>query len=183
MEIATIDIPPLSMQVIGGASLIFCLRVVDVTLMTMRMIMVLRGRRFWSAVISFVAITIWVFAISQVLTNLNDIWNILAYSSGFTAGTLVGMLIESKLAIGYEQVQVISMTKGREIAQKIRDAGYGATELTAHGQSGPVYLIGTVVPRQDVPNIIQLVNSVDSSTFVTVDDTQKVLRGYHTIIK
>ncbi len=83
---------------IGNALLIFYLRLVDVSLGTVRLIMIGRGRRKIAPLLGFVEVTIWVVAISQVITNLDNIFNILGYSGGFAAGTLVGMWIEDKLA-------------------------------------------------------------------------------------
>ena len=66
---------------------------------TVRLIMVTRGIRKWAVLIGFVEVTIWVVAISQVISNLNNVWNILGYSGGFAAGTFVGMYLENRLAL------------------------------------------------------------------------------------
>lgn len=176
-----INVPLLSGPVLGTALLIFVLRVVDVSMGTMRMIMITRGMRAWSALIGFVEVTIWVVAISQVITHLDSVWNILAYSGGFAAGTLLGMWMEGKLALGHVVVSLISMTKGPQLAQAIRKAGYGATELQASGHSGPVSLIEVVVPRKQLPEVIRLANAVDPASFVTVDDERQVMRGYYRV--
>jgi uncharacterized protein YebE (UPF0316 family) len=128
--------------------------------------------------IGFVEVSIWVMAISRVIGNLDTIWNVVGYSGGFATGTLLGMWIEGKLALGYVDIHVISMNRGQEIAHSIRHAGYGATQLRAEGQSGPVYLIDVVATRKQAPKILNLVNQVDPASFVTVDDAQQVLRGY-----
>lgn len=172
------DILPLSFQAVEGALFIFALRLMDVSLITVRMISIMRGQRLWATLLSFVGITIWVIAISKVLNDLTNIWNILGYSSGFTTGTLVGMWLESKLVLGFEDVHIVSVSKGKEIAGKIRDVDYGATELAAYGQSGPVRLVNTVIPCRNLSDVIQLVNSVDAKSFITVEDTQRVMRGY-----
>ena len=131
---------------LGNALLIFCLRLVDVSLGTVRMIMISRGRRKIAPVLGFVEVTIWVVAISQVMGNLDNIFNILGYSGGFAAGTLVGMWIEGKLALGHVGISIISMTQGPKIVQKLRQADYGVTELIGSGRSGLVNLITTIVP-------------------------------------
>jgi uncharacterized protein YebE (UPF0316 family) len=168
---------------LGNALLIFVLRLTDVSMGTVRTIMVMRGMRKWAALIGFVEVSIWVMAIGRVIGHLDTVWNVVGYSGGFAAGTLLGMWIEDKLALGHVNVQIISMVKGQEIAQKIRQAGYGATQLRAEGQSGPVYLIGVVTPRKQVADIICLVNEVDATSFVTVEETRHVVRGYQRLVK
>ncbi len=170
-------------MMLGNALLIFCLRLVDVSLGTVRMIMISRGRRKIAPVLGFVEVTIWVVAISQVMGNLDNIFNILGYSGGFAAGTLVGMWIEDKLALGHVGISIISMTQGPKIVQKLRQADYGVTELIGSGRSGIVNLITTIVPRKDVEDVFQLVNQTDPKSFIAVDDIKAVKRGYMHVAK
>lgn len=172
------QIPPLDLQILAGVLFIFCLRIIDVSMGTMRMIMVVRGLRKWAVLIGFIEVTIWVVAISQVMSNLNNVWNILAYSGGFAAGTSVGMRLESRLALGDISIDVVSIEKGTEIATKVRQAGYGATELSAEGHSGPVSLVAIVAPRKQKPAILALISEIDSTAFVTIEDMRRVDRGY-----
>ena len=164
--------------VIGNALLIFFLRMIGVALGTVRMILIGRGQRKIAPLLGFVESMIWVFAIGQVITNLDNIYNILGYSGGFAAGTLVGMWIENKLALGYVGINVISMTHDSEIVEKLRQADYGVTEFSGNGQTGAVTMIATIVSRKDIKDVIQLVNRIDSQSFIIVDDMAVVKRGY-----
>ncbi len=170
-------------SILGNSLLIFALRVTDVSMGTVRVIMITRGMKKLAALIGFVEVSIWVVAISRVMGSLGSVWSVLGYSGGFATGTLLGMWIEGKLALGYVFVHVFSMTKGAEIAQKVRGAGFGATQLRAEGQSGPVYLIQVAAPRKRVDEIIRLVNEVDATAFVTVEEARRVLRGYQRVAK
>jgi uncharacterized protein YebE (UPF0316 family) len=134
-----------------------------------------------AAAIGFVEITIWVIAISKVITGLDNVWNIIGYSGGFSAGTLLGMWIEDRLALGDSEIRIISMAKGRELAERMRQEGYGVTELTAEGQSGPVVMLNVVTQRKQVADVIRQVNAIDATAFVTVEDTRKVVRGYRPV--
>ena len=166
-----------------NALLIFCLRITDVSMGTVRTTMIMRGQRRWAALIGFVEVTIWVVAISRVITSLDTIWNVIGYSGGFATGTLLGMTIENKLALGYADLIIISINKGQEIATRIHAAGYGATRLQAEGQSGPVHLVHVISPRKEVRGVIRLVNEVDATAFVTIQDARQVVRGFQRIAK
>ncbi len=168
---------------LGNVLLIFFLRVTDVSMGTVRTIMIMRGMRKWAALIGFVEVSIWVVAISRVIGNLNTVWTVAGYSGGFAAGTLLGMWIEDKLALGYTDVRIISMCKGQEITDIIRKAGYGATQLQAEGQSGPVYVTSVVTARKRVADIIRLVNKIDATAFITVEETRHVVRGHQRLVK
>lgn len=168
---------------LSNALFIFALRLTDVSMGTVRTIMIMRGMRKLAALIGFVEVSIWVMAISRVIGRLDTIWSVLGYGGGFAAGTLLGMWIEDKLAFGHVCVHVVSMTRGREIAQTIRQAGYGATQLRARGQSGPVHLIEVVAPRKRVKDILRLVNETDAHSFVVVEEARQVMRGYQRMVK
>jgi uncharacterized protein YebE (UPF0316 family) len=160
------------------ALLIFVMRMIDVSMGTIRMIMITRGMRRQAVMIGFVEITIWVLAISQVINNLDNVINILAYAGGFATGTYVGMRIEDRLALGIVSVHIISRNHGHEIAEKVRAGGFGATEVEARGQSGPVTMIAVVAPRKDVPQVIRLANTVDATAFVAIEDLRQTRRGF-----
>lgn len=170
-------------SMIGAALLTFLLRIIDVSLGTIRTIMVVRGKRAFAPVIGFVEVTIWVVAVSQVITSIDNIWKVLAYSGGFAAGTLVGMWLEERLALGDVAVYVVSREAGEEIVQDVREADYGATELPAFGHSGPVSMISVITPRKRLEELLQLVNTADPFAFVTVDDKRQVMRGYRRLAK
>lgn len=176
-------VPQLTATVLGGALFIFFLRVIDVSLGTMRIMLVTRGVRGWAALIGFVEVTIWVVAVSQVIANLNNVWNLLGYGGGFASGTLLGMYLEDRLAMGYVTVYAISVANGSRIVDRIREANFLATELPAQGRSGPVSLVGVVVSRRQLPEILALIGDADPDAFVTVDDTRHVLRGYRRLAK
>jgi len=168
---------------LGRALLIFLLRVIDVSMGTVRTTMIVRGHRVWAAVIGFFEVTIWILAIGQVLSNLDSIINVVFYSGGFAAGTVLGMWIGDRLALGHADVHVVSTKKGEEIADRLRQAGFGATLLRARGQSGPVSIINVTTSQRTVAEIIRLVNEVDATAFVTVDEARSVVRGYQRIAK
>src|SRR3990172_306265 len=76
---------------------IFLLRTTDLTLSTMRMLAVLRGRRLVAWLLGFVGALLFVSAIAGVLTGLPTAWSLLAYAAGYATGSLVGMTIEGRL--------------------------------------------------------------------------------------
>lgn len=166
------------MEPIIGGLLIFVARVVNVSMGTVRSLMSMRGQQKLATVISFFESLIFIVAISQVLQNVNNIWNILGYSGGFAVGTWTGLKIEERLALGYAEVQVITQSAGDELADALRDAGYGVTEVTGEGRSGKVCVLTVVANRREVPAITALASKVDDKAFVTVDSASHVYRGY-----
>jgi uncharacterized protein YebE (UPF0316 family) len=165
------------MEIFLGALLIFCLRLIDVSMGTFRIIVALRGRRLLAGLIGFFEVTIFLVAISQVVTNIGNWWNVLAYAGGFAMGTIVGITIENKVALGLAEVNIVSMGRGTEIAEALREDGYGATEFLGAGHSNIVDMVKAVVRRKEVPSIIAKTSSIDEEAFITVHDMHRAYRG------
>lgn len=158
--------------------IIFILRVADMTLDTLRVLFVVRGRKGLAWILGFFQSALWVIAITSVLSNLENPWNIVAYAAGFATGNVVGIMIEQGLAIGHSHMQIISQRLGSAIADTVRNVGYAATELPARGRDGMVSVISCSMRRKDVENVRKMVQEIDPQAFITVEDIRPIHRGY-----
>lgn len=168
----------LTPQAFLGAAIIFLLRVADMTLDTMRVLVVMRGRKSIAWVLGFAQAAIFVMAISSVLNDLNNPLNIIGYAAGFATGNVVGMLIEERLAIGHILVNIVSPGHGTAIAENLRQQGYAVTEISARGKDGMVTLLNCSVLRKNVAAVRKIVNEVDPEAFITAEDVRPVRRGF-----
>src|SRR4030042_365247 len=98
----------LSMQSWQTALMIFGLRVIDMTLDTLRVLVVMRGKKKIAWMLGFFQAAVFVIAIGSVLSNLDNPLNVIGYAAGFATGNVIGMLIEEKLAIGHTMVSIVS---------------------------------------------------------------------------
>lgn len=158
--------------------MIFSLRVIELSLDTIRVLMVMRGRKGPAWLLGFFQATIFVFAISYVLSGLDNPINMLGYAAGFATGTVVGMYIEERLAIGHIQMSIISPRRGSAIAEKMRAEGYAVTEIPAKGKDGMVTMLSCSVLRRNVGKVRQIVNQADSTAFITAEEVRPVRRGF-----
>lgn len=161
-----------------GALLIFFLRVCDMTLDTLRVLMVMRGRKGIVWMFGFFQASIFVLAISSVLTHLDNPLNVIGYAAGFASGNVVGMLIEERLAIGHVHLTIVSSRRGAAIAEHLRREGFAVTEVPARGKDGTVTLLNVSVFRRQVDQVRKLVNEVDDEAFITAGDVRPVRRGF-----
>jgi uncharacterized protein YebE (UPF0316 family) len=168
----------LTPQALLGAGLIFILRVLDMSLDTLRVLVVMRGRKGIAWVLGFFQALIFVLAISSVLKNLDNPLNIIGYAAGFATGNVVGMWIEERLAIGHIHLNVVSSRLGTAIAERMRGEGFAVTEIPARGKDGMVSLLNISVLRRYVNQVHKIVNEVDPSAFITAEDVRPVRRGF-----
>ncbi|MDX1436352.1 MAG: DUF5698 domain-containing protein [Anaerolineales bacterium] len=166
------------LEVILAALYIFLLRLVDVSAMTLRILMVMRGRKALAWVFGFLQALIFIVAIQAVLSNIGNFLNVLGYAAGFATGTVVGMRLEEWWAVGYGHIRVISSRHGVGLAESLREAGYGVTEVPGRGKDGSVDLLGISVPRRRVRKVRELVQSIDPDAFITVEDVRPLSKGF-----
>ena len=162
---------PLLPLVIFGAEL--CV----VTLCTVRIIFLSRGRKVPASILGFFEVTIWLFAIGQIMQNLSDLSCHFAFAAGFTVGNFLGVVIEKRLAIGNLVVQAITHKNASALTNRLRSAEYGVTVLDAAGALGPVKVIFTVIPRRDLDAVLAIIRGFDSRAFYSVDEIQSAGPG------
>jgi uncharacterized protein YebE (UPF0316 family) len=156
---------------------IFLAETVVVTLSTLRTIFVSRGMKVLAPILGFFEITIWLFAIGEVMKNLSDFRCSLAFAGGFTLGNYFGILIEQSLALGSVVVRTITHKDAASLVRELREASYGVTCLDGHGATGPVRVLFTVVPRRELPSVVRLLKAFDPSIFYSVDALQTAAAG------
>jgi uncharacterized protein YebE (UPF0316 family) len=161
-----------------AAATIFALRVSDVSLGTLRMLFILRGKKALAWALGFSQSLIFVIAISSVLKDLGNPLNIIGYAAGFATGGVVGMWIEERLAIGYTHLQIVSSRRGNIVAEKLRDAGFAVTEIPARGKDGMVSMLSVSLRRKRVPLAESLIREADEDAFITSEEVRPVRRGF-----
>ena len=159
-----------------GALLIFAARIVDVSCDTMRVIFAIRGKRGIAAVLGFIQAFVWIYAVGSAVKHLDSMWHVLGYAGGYAAGTFIGVTIERMIAYGVATVRVVSKHAGVEIADALRDHGYGVTEFPGFGRDGTVEILNSVVHRSHLEDVLSIIEKWDAEAFVTVEEP-KVLRG------
>lgn len=157
---------------------VFVMRLIDMSLDTLRMVFIMRGRKVLAGFVGAIQAAVFILAVSQVLKNELNFWTVLGYAGGFGCGVMVGMLAEERLALGYGMFRIYSSELGPAIAKALREAGHAATEFTALGKEGPLTVVNCAVARKNIRAVRALIDQVDPSAFVTVDDVRPMNRGY-----
>lgn len=167
-----------TVQALLSATLIFALRVSDMSLDTLRVLFVMRGRKGIAWVLGFFQSAIFVVAITSVLSHLDNPLNVIGYAAGFATGNVVGMTIEERLAIGHTELRIISSRRGAAIAERLRAEGYAVTEIPARGKDGMVTMLSVSVLRKNNDRVRGMVNDVDAEAFITAEDIRPIRHGF-----
>jgi uncharacterized protein YebE (UPF0316 family) len=157
--------------------LIFLARICDVSIGTMRIIFVSKGKRNIAPFLGFFEVLIWITAISKIMQNLDNYINYIAYAAGFATGNFIGMIIEEKLAMGIQMIRVFTHENGVELVKSLNGNGYGATSVEAHGAREKIYLIYTIVERHEIAKVIELIFQFNPKAFYTIEDIKVAKEG------
>ena len=160
------------------ALLIFFLRVLNMTLDTLRMMVVMRGMKTLTFILGFFQTAVFVFALGSVINDLNNPINTIAYSLGFATGNVVGMMIEKRLALGSINITIMSPSNGPQIAETLRGRGHAVTEIPARGKDGAVEVLECSVQRKFTKEVQDIALDADPDAFITSRDIQRIWRGY-----
>jgi len=157
--------------------LIFIARICDVSIGTMRIIFVSKGKKYIAPILGFFEVFIWIIAISKIMQNLDNYINYVAYAAGFATGNFVGMIIEEKLAIGIQMIRVFISENGMDLVKTLNSNGFGATTVEARGAKEKIHIIYTIVHRNEMEQVLEVINAFNPRAFYTIEDVKAVNEG------
>lgn len=175
MSLTTIN--PQLFQWLVLPALIFFARIGDVTLDTIRIILVGKGDKKMAAFLGFFEVLIWITVIGQIIKNINNPACYIGYAGGFAAGNFVGITLEEKLAIGKMVVCVFTNSDAFRLVDSLKSGGFGVTVLDGYGTTGPVNIVYTIVQRSALPEIGRIIENYNPHAFYSIEELKAVNAG------
>ncbi|MGD9813381.1 MAG: DUF2179 domain-containing protein [Bacilli bacterium] len=160
--------------------LIYASKVIEVSVSTLRLILVNRGYRLLGSILSFFELILWVFVAASVVTDITAApLKGIVYALGFATGVYIGSMIENWLAFGKVMIQVIaSKASGQLIVDYIRGQKLGVTEVTAHGVQGEKVVLMVFSERKAAKALVQDLRNIDPELLVTISDLSGISGGF-----
>ena len=160
--------------------IIFFAKIIEVSLGTVRMILVNKGYRNESVLLALIEIFMWVFIASAVINNLSEApIKGIVYGLGFASGVYMGSIIEKKLAFGMIVIETIASEKtGQAIAERLRDIGYGVTTISGQGRSERRIVIKVISRRRNEDVVTKEILSMDPTAVIVSEDIKQITGGY-----
>jgi uncharacterized protein YebE (UPF0316 family) len=163
LTVGTVSILPVS---------VFLAETCVVTLSTVRTIFITRGMKGLAAFLGFFEISIWLFAMAQVMQNLSSLDCYIAFAGGFSLGNFLGVSIERKLALGTVGLHVATRKNAAPLIDALRAADCAVTAFDAQGSTDPVRVVITAVRRKELFDVISVVKRYDPDAFYSAHDLQ-----------
>jgi uncharacterized protein YebE (UPF0316 family) len=166
------------MSILISALSIFGLRLVDVSVGTLRMLMVLRGHKVIVWFLGFIQAFVFVTVIRTVWADIDNWLNIVGYAAGFATGNVLGIWLEGRIALGFIHLRIVSKGKGEELTERLREEGYAVTTIAGRGRDGTVNMLECSVRRRVEARVEELIQEIDPEAFITAERVRSVKRGY-----
>lgn len=157
---------------------IFLARIIDVSLGTVRMILVIRGDRLLASIIGFFEILVYTVALGMVVGSLDDPLKLTVFCLGFALGVFCGSVLEERLALGYRLIQVTISRDCQELAEELRAEGYPVTTWEAVGRAGPKMVLTIIIKRNLAKKIADRIYEKVPEAFVVIMEPKQFSGGY-----
>ena len=157
---------------------IFFVRILDVSLGTIRTMITVKGKSLLASIVGFFEIFVWFVIVREALnTDSNSIWIAISYSLGFMVGTYIGSIISEKFISGNLSVQVI--TENISLIDKLRDNGYAVSVINIKGKNETdKYMLVIGINNKSFEKLKVKIKSIDKKAFMIVHETKYIQNGY-----
>ena len=162
--------------------LIICAaKIIEITIQSLKTCMMVKGQRMKAAALGFVECAIWGLVISTIISTLGDnLLLLLFYCIGYATGLFLGSTIESKIALGTSNLELIANDDStKKIVSYLKKNGRGYTVLDGYGSTDKMNIIFIVLPRRDMNKVLKDIRKeCDNKVFVVASDVSKYAGGY-----
>ena len=158
---------------------IICLsRIADVTLGTIRILLVMQGKRMIAPILGFFEVLIWISVAGQVMGHLNNVRYYVAWALGFALGNYFGMLVEDKMSIGIVLLRIIIKDPDPNFMNKLRAQKIGATVVEGQGKDSSVKIIFSVLERRQLKQAETLIGTYCPQAIYTVENIRTAYNAF-----
>lgn len=158
---------------------IFFVRIIDVSLGTIRTIVTVKDRRLVASLIGFIEVFVWFVIVKEALnTDETSLFVAISYALGFSTGTYIGSYLSNKYIKGNFGVQVI--TSNLNLIKYLRDEGYAVSVIDVKGHHEDVekFMLFIEIDKHDFKHLKDFIKLYDKKAFIVVNETKYVQNGY-----
>lgn len=160
---------------------VFFSRILDMTIGSVRTILMVREKTLLAAVCGFFEVLVWFIVVRDALNSDGPMLPIaISYSLGFATGTFVGGTLAKLLVRGHVTVHVVTGSRDKTIPDALRSAGFGITVMDVNGSEfgEEKYLILADLDSKRLAEFQSLLHALDEHCFILVQETKTSIGGY-----
>ena len=166
---------------VGIYFIIFFGKIIEVSVATLRMVLINRGERVKGAIIAFFDIILWLIITGTVLDGFQeDPMRMVVFALAFAVGNYLGSWLESKLAFGLSSIQIIvpESPKSMQLANALRDSHFAVTVIKGTGRNGNRELLILHLKRKRISEAVKIIHTNFPGAVIAVNDSKGISGGY-----
>lgn len=159
---------------------VFCARIIDTSLATIRTVMVVKEKTLLAFIFAFFEVFVWFMIVREALTSVDNVLLLaLSYSAGYACGVMVGMYITDKFIVSNVSVNIVVKQK-KEIVNALIEHNFAVSVSRIKGKDliSNKYMIFVATTSKRVEELKKLVTEIDDHAFIVVSENKSVLGGY-----
>jgi uncharacterized protein YebE (UPF0316 family) len=156
-------------------------KILEISIQSLKTVCMVKGERKIAALLAFIECLVWGFVISSVITSLSsNVWLLLSYCIGYASGLFIGSIIESKIALGTSNIQIMVDKEHVDAVEKyLIENSHGFTIFDGHGSKEEMCMIIMVLARKDVKCVMKEIKKIcDDNVFMISSEVSKFVGGY-----
>lgn len=160
---------------------VFCCRIVDVSLATVRTVLTVKGRIGAASLIGFAEVFVWFVIVQEAVGSGGvNLWVAVFYAGGFAAGTYAGGKLAERFLKGIFDVQIVTSARNDQLVSAIREAGFGVSVLNVNSSEygDEKYLLVVEIRGENLKKLEGIIYDIDPGAFITVRETKYIQNGY-----
>ena len=155
---------------------VFFARMIDVSIGSVRTILLVKGKNFIAMVMAFIEILIWFTVARQTLTGDDvNLAIILSYAGGYSFGTYVGGLINKYFVRGNLTAFVVTTLENKIMIDKLKEAGYGVSTISIEDNK---LILMIEFKKKNLKKLKDTISEIDDGAFIVVNESLHVENGY-----
>ena len=159
---------------------VFCARIVDTSLATVRTVMVVKDRTMLAFVFAFFEVFVWFMIVREALTSVDNVLLLaIAYSAGYACGVMVGMYITDRFIVSNVSVNIVVKQK-KEVVDALVNHNFAVSVNRIKGKDliSNKYMIFVATTSKRIDELKSIITEIDDHAFIVVSENKSILGGY-----
>ena len=160
---------------------IFFGKILEVSVATVRLVLISRGERKKGSMIAALEMTLWLIITGTVLNGLqDDIFRVFIFAMAYAMGNYLGSWMEDKLAFGLCSIQLIvpDNSLNEELLLELRENKFAVTTVKGEGKDGNRDIMFLHIKRKRTPKALEIIKANTENAVIIINDTRTVHGGF-----
>lgn len=156
---------------------IFFARILDVSIGTVRTVIMVKGKIYITTFLAFIEVLIWLIVAREALiTSAKSIMIPISYSLGYATGTFIGTYISNNFIKGTRRVEIITKKNQIRLINNLRNNNFAVSIVDLKNNKNGLLICEIKNSRQK--ELIKIVKEIDPDAFIAINETKYVLNGF-----